>query len=752
MLHLNKYSLLPIFTIISISGLYTAINNWSLGDEIEIYTDESSQIIEDSIDPYCNGINYYQQQNVDFGNINSLEIDIFDREGWYTNLFELSLEKTGGIEPKYRDDFEANVILNLTDDAICNFSATVRISGDKKDHINSDLMSSLDVKLLTGNIFGITKFKLFLPNTRNNDNEIVVTTLLEEIGFISPRSFYVDVGILNWSNQFTVNKYIFQEKQSKEMIEHNYFREGPLIETNESFYWDFLDTKVEDPALTNPLFIGRIINKYWSKKNINSAIITLEALEVYNQAIFNSYMPSKQINYSYLGDDEDLFFKFDAANFALLNDHAITTHQRKFFFDKINNQFHPIYYDGNSNFLELGHIRWREDYLEYPKLYKAAAKLYEEININRESFNKKLNNRGLNINKEESDALVDKFLNNLNNISNQTSDKTAQYKNFSENNKSIFYPDGLHFLFYNFKTNTYEICLPDLSKCFFGDNYLNFDEVFSNKIKVNNKLSYLIGVNKNSFLENINQKLKYMEIDKKIILRFYGQPKISINKDEKQISLNFLNEIDRVVIEGEGVLDGWTIDLLTNLENLNTETTYDENLLTGCLTLNNLKFENLSINAKNMHCEDAVNIINSEGSLKDVDISNSKFDGLDIDFSTIFLNSLNIVNSFNDCFDLSSGNYTINSVDLDTCFDKGLSIGEKSNVNIINIRIQNSKTGLAVKDSSKVIIENFESKNNEYCLLQYRKKQEFGPSYTSIRDFLCDSQVFIQKGSVFENE
>ena len=264
MVQLIKNYLLTAFFLISIFGVYGALSNWSINDEFIINDKIPEETIKESINPYCNGLDFFEVSNLDFGQIKSLEVEIQDREGWYTNLFELSLEKTGGIEPRYKDNYEAEITVRFGDDINCKFSATVRISGDKKDHINSDLMASMDVKLLTGNIFGITKFKLFLPGTRNNDNEIVVTTLLEEIGFISPRSFYVNVGIMNWSNQFTINKYIFQEKQSKEMIEHNYFREGPLIETNESFYWEFLDTQVNDPLLSDPLFIGRIINKYWS--------------------------------------------------------------------------------------------------------------------------------------------------------------------------------------------------------------------------------------------------------------------------------------------------------------------------------------------------------------------------------------------------------------------------------------------------------------------------------------------------------
>ena len=39
----------------------------------------------------------------------------------------------------------------------------------------------MDVKLKEGNILGITKFKLFLPTTREYDNVIFITALLEEL-------------------------------------------------------------------------------------------------------------------------------------------------------------------------------------------------------------------------------------------------------------------------------------------------------------------------------------------------------------------------------------------------------------------------------------------------------------------------------------------------------------------------------------------------------------------------------------------
>ena len=751
MCHLNNKILFIFFVLISVLGTYYSLSNFNQKENLSISEVNPGVVIEGAIEPFCNGIDYLTYSEIEFGAVSLLDIEILDREGWYTNLFELSLEETGGIDPKYKDKFQAKLTVKFKNKQECTFFAVIRISGDKKDHINSDLMASLDVKLLNGNIFGITKFKLFLPGTRNHDNEIVVTTLLEESGFISPRSFYVNVGTLNWSNQFTINKYIFQEKQSKEMIEHNSFREGPLIETNESFYWDFMGVNTKDPNITEPLFIARIVNSYWSKRNINSSKISVEAVENYNKAIFNSYLPSRQINYGYLGTDQNLFYKFDAANFALLNDHAITTHQRKFFFDKLNNQFHPIYYDGNSNFIELGHIRWRQDYLEYQKLYKAAGLLLKNLNIDNKIFNKKLNNRGLEMNVIESDELINKYKNNLKFISELSTDLIPEYIDFDSNNKKIYYEENFNFLFYDFEKNEYELCDSKLVDCKLFRESIDVEEVFSRNVNVGTESSLLLGKSRESFRNTQPETTKVIEFDKDIFIRYFGIPEINIDNQKKEIIFEFNSLYDRIVLEGSGVLEDWKITLFSNHVVSNNSLTYDENLLTGCLTINNLNIQNLSLIASNLYCEDSINVISSKGHIQYVNIENSDFDGLDLDFSKIEIEELEIENSSNDCLDVSSGNYKIKNANLASCYDKGLSVGENSLLSIDQIEIKESLIAMAVKDSSNVKINYFKSSNNNFCLQQYRKKQEFGPSYVKITNYECDSETVVQKGSVFES-
>ena len=193
--------------------------------------------------------------------------------------------------------------------------------------------------------------------------------------------------------------------------------------------------------------------------------------------------------------------------------------------------------------------------------------------------------------------------------------------------------------------------------------------------------------------------------------------------------------------------------LTINLEILESIDSYPANnefLITGCLTIYNSDFKNLQINIKNSFCEDALNIINSTGTITSLNIENSDFDAVDIDYSNIDIEEVHIKTADNDCIDLSKGTYKINLINVSFCEDKGISIGENSKVKFGAAYIKDAKTALAVKDYSIVEINNFETVKSKSCARIYQKKQEFGPSKLSVKNFICDSDYFVQKGSVLE--
>ena len=67
--------------------------------------------------------------------------------------------------------------------------------------------------------------------------------------------------------------------------------------------------------------------------------------------------------------------------------------------------------------------------------------------------------------------------------------------------------------------------------------------------------------------------------------------------------------------------------------------------LTGCVTLYNVNIKNSSFKIKNSFCEDAINFIRTNGNIKNIEIINSISDALDVDFSNLILNKVEILSA-----------------------------------------------------------------------------------------------------------
>ena len=236
----------------------------------------------------------------------------------------------------------------------CKYKANIRISGDHKDHLSYDWFSSLDVSIVDGNINNITKFKLFLPETRNSDNELFSALFFNELGFFAPSTSFVDVNINSNSK-----KYIFQEKIVKEFLERNNLREGPIIEFDERFMFG---DKVNLNQRTDYLGFYRISNESWVSKSINNYIISKNILNFINKNLIN-YHTQKEKSFNEFNiffnqeniseTDLSLIYEYNTLLWALNGQHGLRPSNRKYYFDNLNNKFYPIYYDGDTKILNL---------------------------------------------------------------------------------------------------------------------------------------------------------------------------------------------------------------------------------------------------------------------------------------------------------------------------------------------------------------------------------------------------------------
>ena len=180
---------------------------------------------------------------------------------------------------------------------------------------------------------------------------------------------------------------------------------------------------------------------------------------------------------------------------------------------------------------------------------------------------------------------------------------------------------------------------------------------------------------------------------------------------------------------------------------------YDGWSLTGAITFyeSDVTIENTKF--LNNNCEDALNVIRADFTLKHSLIANTFADGFDADFTTGLVYDCDFKQIGNDGIDYSGSEITIENVRIDHAGDKGISGGEASTLKLKNIVISNSNIGVASKDLSKVIIEDIKLINCNCGFAAYQKKMEFGPAELVITK--CEfnnvkEEYFLDKESIID--
>jgi hypothetical protein len=168
---------------------------------------------------------------------------------------------------------------------------------------------------------------------------------------------------------------LFQEKISKELLEYNKRREGPILEGDEKYMMSFISKVKNNPKvdwgeifrlsdLGTKIQLSKQTNSSWSIKDPKFTEISLDALEKLNfvyLVYLNSYKDKKN-DYFFLDYylDNNLLAQNNSLNLNKLNTynnlilaanggHGLYVHNRKFYWNSVENYFEPIYYDGEFN-------------------------------------------------------------------------------------------------------------------------------------------------------------------------------------------------------------------------------------------------------------------------------------------------------------------------------------------------------------------------------------------------------------------
>lgn len=743
----------------------------------------------------CSSLNYEESKLIHPKNFTAVNLEIkFDkiRDWRKENITALvkaeQNKKDSGYFRKFFSDrkrLDAKIIFKVSEELNCSIKAKIRSHGDLDDH-QSTFLPSLNVNLVDGHIYGITKFILFIPATRRYDNELFAANLFKEIGILSPRTAKAKVKFFDKEKIF-----IFQESIDKEFIENNNKREFPLYSGDERFlFFDYLINgggRFAKYKLNNENFA-----KSDSAKEIISefGLSLLNKLDFFNDSEFypNSIDLSELSHKIY---DENLFVDFDIFSslmFAMNSNHNLSKGNLRLYFNKEINAFNVIYYDGN---VDLGNknsflnpqCNERVKKFNCSLLKSSILGAEKAINlidkIDQENFKKKLLNYNhgldeldLGIKKIKINSIgkiIDQIKENLTKLAsieiqkNEKVVKTNLLKNPSEtllnNNKKILNPDTRRLVFNSESFKSLISCNVFYNECtsFDLDQKKNSKLLSQNlkvkKDKLNIDLNYTSRTNNgnNSIWFHDFYKKKFLKKKKiKITDEFYfnsiGEIDFQVNAEIRKIVFLKKNQNSKIIFE-KSKIENWEIIFIDESSNsFSDQPRIDINGYTGCLNFFDMVLKNVVIKFSGSKCEDAVNFVRSEGSIKNIEVINSAFDGIDADFSQIKFKNVLVKKSGNDCLDFSYGNYLLENSIILYCGDKGVSVGESSFLTIKKAIVENSEIGLASKDFAEVDILNIEILNTKYCFQAYNKKQEFSGGLIKIENYECDrTNQFVMK-------
>lgn len=624
------------------------------------------------------------------------------------------------IKKKYKKWIKSKIIIDKK-----TINAELRILGDWKDHLRPP-QTSLKVKVLDSSYYGVTRFNLFLPETREGENEIFWTLMLKYLGFPSLFTRMVNVNLNG-----EIYKALFQEDATKEFLERNDLTETVILKRNDfEFYLDG-----DEQTIYNNLFYSSfLIDNNNFLKNETARFIVSEAIALRS----NSNFKKRVIN--------EEFFVSIHKKYAL---HGLSVKNRKYIYIPYKKIFLPLYYDGNVKIIpgnvdcdkpidEQILIKFKEEYrfLSFKNLTKSQECVLRDIFYQSKGKIEKLNNFFLNNDYENNkkiegytkikSIIIDYLEKNevdVEDYLHKTIDKTLSY--------SFLYNDKPLSCIYNIAKDKITSCKQIESETY--DKLISQSGRFEIR---NNFKSFPINLgsfNNEIPIIQLNNVAKEFVIDEKATYYLIKQ-----DRKNENIKFKIKNNDAKLFIQGNFEnINFEFVNELGLLSNKSDNVRYDKNLLTGCINFFDSNFINVSLKSTDMNCEDSINIKNSDGNISEILINNSLFDALDLDFSKITINTLLVKNAKNDCLDFSFGEYVVDLVDLKDCGDKGISIGERSKFNLKSGKIFNSTTGIASKDDANTKISKTIINNVDICLAAYNKKREFKGSKIIAKEIIC---------------
>lgn len=659
---------------------------------------------------------------------------------------EKSIRNKIGISSK-----EVDFILNNRGK---NYKAMISVDGLGTEHYrwNNIFNSTFKIKLKENNKeFKYNEFRLLDPKAAYYDVPYLYNIILDHFNLPKKKIFYTKVKN-NFSSKENIK--LFEESLGKNFINKNFLREGLIFKFH---IYNEIGFKALLEEQQNKISYEEYMNVYYS--NIKSSNLNVfdekkydnqksDLQKKYVSKIMNKYLEGVKKPFEVF--DVETTIKYFFINLLWGDFHALQAHNIRFYFNPINQKLYFIPTD------PLYVVNFNNDYSDkFPLPFvpndqnKYELFNYKTFDIEREWAKNLINDNHFqyyflnfikNLDENNLKVLLEKISNYSNKFSNTSSrnskknlidninyiSKLIKKKNF-QIEKNLFYEKNEDLIdkIYNnknliidfdkklIKFRKKKINLIDdiFFNYFFQDFYFIIDKGSNISLKDNTKIFFTSNV--------------IFEGTKDEPINFFCENNCEVNFfNNKKVKLNYVN----------------FTNFSQNLEN---------SFRTSPLTFFNSNLQISNLNIMDFKAEDQINIIDSKFSINKSNFSNSLSDMIDIDNGEGEIKNIIVENCGNDCLDFSSTKAKLENIYILNSKDKGISIGEKSNIKLKNIELKNcGQICLASKDSSLVEIENIKFDNSFIGITSYNKKYIFDYGNVKILGKLEYSKIahpFIQE-------
>ena len=630
------------------------------------------------------------------------------------NLYNLELQRNNKIEgltERVKKFSRASLNYNQR-----NLNIKLRVKGDRSLHWYDANQTSYRIDLRGDDrIWGLEEFSVQKPITRNYIYEYIFHKILEANKLVSLKYFFVNLS-LNDTNQ---GIYAVEEGFSKELIERNKKRNGPIFGIEETKSLNY-------PQVEYDLYS----KKYWKSNH--------------SELIKNAYIKLEQVKNKKKNIDEIFDLEKWATFFAIIdltgNFHGSIPKSVKLYYNPVTAKFEPIGFDGHynpnlfQNFLILDFI----DSQNRDCSYLCSEKEWYLRFLRNDEFNKIYLRKLKEISLDKS--VQDFYKANFDSINFYN----KQFLSESSKKDRVFYKGlGLYIFDQNYLFDRSKYIRSRIMEI--EEKLNDIDALQVNKIETKDLLSkqeietfndnYILKtdliIDENLYLaENKNLDIKEgVKIFFKKDAIIFSNGSIFFNGTKDNPIIIYSNDnVGSLILSNSNFKFNNVI-----VKNLSYPKEKDKILYAGINVINsNVEIIDSQIFSSNS--EDAINLISSNSTIRNLKVKNIYADAIDIDFGTLNFKNIFCENINNDCLDISGANVIGNSIIGFNIKDKGLSFGENAKGEISNLNFQNSKLGVAVKDGSNLKLSKYEFKNNEYDVVVFNKKKEYGGASLSIHE------------------